>query len=85
MSNIITIGEDSISIGGIYEVSEALGCSKQQIYSLRLKPEFPAPIAKVAATPLWDMEEITLFKSGWVRRASKAPASDSAVTTDAWH
>lgn len=72
MSNTISIGNDTVTLGGIYEVSQALGCSKQQIYALRLKPEFPAPIAKVAATPLWDMEEVTIFKAGWVRRNKTA-------------
>jgi hypothetical protein len=55
-------------VGGTAEVAEVLNCPKQQIHALRKLSAFPKPIHKVAATPLWDLEQIRLFGSTWRRR-----------------
>ncbi len=56
------------SIGGTAEVAELLGCSRQQIWSLRRKPEFPQPVLTLSATPLWDLRAVKEFKTTWRRR-----------------
>ena len=56
------------NIGGTAEVSACLGCPKQQIHALRRRADFPKPIHKIAATPIWNLDEIRLFGATWVRR-----------------
>ncbi|NBQ47120.1 MAG: DNA-binding protein [Sphingobacteriia bacterium] len=46
------------NICGTAEVAEMLGIAKQRIHALRKNPEFPQPIIKIAATPIWDRLEI---------------------------
>jgi predicted DNA-binding transcriptional regulator AlpA len=62
---------DDIRIGGVYEVAETLGCAKQQIASLRRRSNFPQPVVLLAATPVWDLDEIEEFKQTWVRHGQR--------------
>ncbi len=55
-------------VGGTAEVAEVLNCPKQQIHALRKRPDFPKPIHRIAASPLWNLEDIRHFASSWVRR-----------------
>ena len=55
-------------LAGTSEVAELLGCHKQQLQKLRMRPEFPEPVITLAATPVWDMREVRRFKDGWRRR-----------------
>jgi len=57
-------------LGGTSEVAETLGCSPQQIYSLRKREDFPQPLCLLAATPIWDLRLIEEFKHSWRRRGS---------------
>jgi predicted DNA-binding transcriptional regulator AlpA len=59
---------DINNIGGTAEIAELLGCPKQQIHALRKQANFPKPIKVLAATPLWDLDDIRLFASFWQRR-----------------
>lgn len=63
---------DINNIGGTAEVAELLGCPKQQIYALRKRSGFPRPIKTLAATPLWDLDQIRNFAITWVRRKEQA-------------
>lgn len=55
-------------LGGTSEVAELLGCPPQQLYSLRHRQDFPQPLVKLKATPVWDLDEIAAFKLTWKRR-----------------
>lgn len=55
-------------IGGTAEVAAILGCPKQQIHALRKRADFPQPITKIAATPIWNLDDIRAFGGTWVRR-----------------
>lgn len=59
---------DANNIGGTAEIAELLGCPKQQIFALRKRKDFPKPIRILAATPLWDLDEIRVFATTWTRR-----------------
>lgn len=50
-----------MTLGGTAEVANLLGCRKTQIYALRQKPNFPKPIAILAATPVWDLRDFETF------------------------
>lgn len=60
---------------GTAEVAAILGCPKQQIYTLRKRKDFPQPIRTIAATPLWDSNEVSKFASTWVRRKKRVVES----------
>ena len=59
---------DITNIGGTSEVAELLGCPKQQIHALRKRANFPKPFKVLAATPLWDLDDIRSFATTWIRR-----------------
>lgn len=61
-------------LGGTAEVAEALGCPRQQVYSLRRRKDFPKPVHTVRATPLWFMGDIKVFALTWKRRKSSTKA-----------
>jgi len=70
--NPTTIEIDNVL--GTAEVAAVLECPKQQIYALRNGSAFPQPVRTLAATPLWDLNEILTFKASWKRRAPKVVA-----------
>jgi predicted DNA-binding transcriptional regulator AlpA len=51
------------NIIGFHEVAETLKVSKQRVYMLRQRSDFPKPITTLKATPLWDREAIVLYDS----------------------
>lgn len=55
-------------LAGTAEVAGVLGCAKQQVYKLRQRPDFPQPVATLAATPVWDLREVRDFRDIWKRR-----------------
>lgn len=59
---------DISNIGGTAEVANLLGCPKQQIHALRRRKDFPRPVCRIAASPIWDLNEIRKFGETWVRR-----------------
>lgn len=61
-------------LGGTSEVAEVLGCRKTQLYALRQRPDFPAPVLTLAATPVWFLEDIREFKDSWKRRSNSLTA-----------
>ena len=62
---------DINNIGGTAEVAELLSCPKQQIHALRKRADFPKPIRVLAATPLWNLDDIRTFATTWSRRKAK--------------
>lgn len=55
-------------LAGTAEVAKELSCPKQQIHALRRRKDFPQPVCKLAATPVWDLRDIRIFKERWRRR-----------------
>lgn len=62
------------SLGGIAEVAELLGVSRQRVASLRSRPGFPAPLAELAAGPIFDLESV----ERWAKSARRAPGRPRA-------
>lgn len=60
------------NIVGVHEAAVALGCAKQQIAALRKRPDFPAPVTVLAASPIWDLNDIEAFRNTWQRRSQRA-------------
>lgn len=59
------------NIGGTAEVADLLECPKQQVHSLRKNPKFPTPVRELAATPLWRLSDVSMFKETWKRRGPR--------------
>ena len=62
---------------GVTEVARELGVSRQRVSELRRAETFPAPIADLAAGPVWKGSSLRRFIEGWERRpGSVAPGSE---------
>jgi predicted DNA-binding transcriptional regulator AlpA len=61
---------------GTAEVATVLGVLKQRIHTLRKRADFPKPIATLAATPVWNKDDIEAFKVVW--RAPKQGTTTQA-------
>lgn len=63
---------------GLHEVAGFLGVSKQRVAELREREDFPAPLAQLAAGPVWAISSLKRFRAGWPRqpgRPRKRPAA----------
>lgn len=67
------------NIGGVSEVSELLGVSRQRVASLRSRPGFPEPLAELAAGPIFDLDAIRRWESSSKRRPGRPRRSKDRV------
>lgn len=58
---------------GVTEITEMLGISRQRLAVLRKRPEFPAPVARLMAGPVWRARDLSTFAEGWQRRPGRPP------------
>ena len=63
---------------GVSEVAHELGVSRQRVSELRRSEGFPAPIANLAAGPVWKGSSLRRFIDGWERRPGR-PRKDRAA------
>jgi hypothetical protein len=56
---------------GVTEVAGLLGVSKQRVSELRATVAFPAPIAELAAGPVWKERSLRRFVAGWERKPGR--------------
>jgi len=52
---------------GVTEIARLLGVSRQRVAQLRTRDDFPAPIAELAAGPVWTRSSLNHFVEGWSR------------------
>lgn len=62
-----------MKLAGVSEVAELLGVSKQRVTQLKQRPDFPCPIARLAAGPVWEEKQILQFQKAWNRAAGRRP------------
>lgn len=43
---------------GVAEVAKLLGVSRQRVQQLARRTDFPEPVARLAATPVWESEDV---------------------------
>ena len=63
---------------GVTEVAELLGVSRQRVAQLREREDFPAPVAELAAGPVWTRTNLTRFVEAWPRKPGR-PRSRGAA------
>jgi hypothetical protein len=56
---------------GVREIVALFGVSRQRVAELRSKPGFPAPVAELAAGPVWKVSSFTRFLQEWERRPGR--------------
>lgn len=69
-------------MGGVSEVAELLGVSRQRVSKLRERPDFPDPLGELAQGPIWDLEAIKRWHGSGLRQASAGrPRAEVAAGT----
>ncbi|MFF7158093.1 AlpA family phage regulatory protein [Streptomyces sp. NPDC008139] len=53
--------------GGLTEVGEILGVSRQRAYTLAKRQDFPVPVATSKAGRTWDLDVIEAWMANWDR------------------
>jgi predicted DNA-binding transcriptional regulator AlpA len=53
--------------GGLSEIGELLGVSRQRAYTLAKRADFPAPVATSRAGRTWDLAEVEAWETTWDR------------------
>lgn len=72
----------TVRMGGVTEVAELLGVSRQRLSKLRERPDFPDPIGNLAQGAVWDLDVIEAWHGAGNRssRAGRPKAADIART-----
>ena len=58
-----------VELVGTAEIAELLGVSRQRVHQLVSKPDFPRPLAVLAAGMIWRREDV----EEWARRTGRLP------------
>ena len=62
----------SIRLAGAHEIRELLGVSRQRVYQLAARPDFPEPVAILAQGKVWSIDDIEQWIADY--RAPRAEA-----------
>ena len=62
-------------LGGVSEVVERIGVSRQRLADIRIRPDFPVPVAELSNGPIWDLAEIDRWLASGVRRGPGRPSA----------
>jgi serine/threonine protein kinase len=76
MVDVMTTNMKQPRLGGVAEVAEELGVSRQQVAKLRQREDFPAPIASLSLGEVWDLDVIARWASSGLRRRAGRPGSE---------
>lgn len=59
---------------GAQEAAELLGLTRQALHSRRQAADFPAPVAQLAAGPVWERAQLVEYAAGRTRRFHERPS-----------
>jgi hypothetical protein len=59
---------------GVAELAEQLGVSRQRAWTVTGRPNFPKPVARLKATPVWTAGSVRRFLEAWPRKAGRPSA-----------
>jgi len=68
-----------MKLGGVSEIANVLGVSRQQVANLKERPDFPEPIAEIASGPIWDLDQFERWVSSGARRGPGRPSADEHI------
>jgi hypothetical protein len=78
------VNQEPEEYAGVSEVAALLNVSRQRVAELRAREDFPAPVAELAAGPVWRVTSLKRFLAEWPRkpgrprRAADSPESKPA-------
>jgi len=67
---------------GIGEIAAMLKISKQRVTTLSKRSDFPSPVQRLAAGPIYRKSDLSTFADGWQRKAGR-PRADSRPVASA--
>ena len=67
-----TLRSELVELVGTAEIAEMLGLSRQRVHQLTSKPDFPQPLAVLAAGVIWRREDV----EEWGRRTGRLPSGE---------
>lgn len=56
---------------GVSEIADLLKVSRQRVAELRTRADFPAPVAELAAGPVWSRSSLNRFVESWDRKPGR--------------
>ncbi len=56
---------------GVSELASVIGVSRQRVSELRTRGDFPAPVAELAAGPVWASSSLSRFLETWERKPGR--------------
>lgn len=62
-------------LAGGREVAEMLGVSKQRLHQLLGRDDFPDPVVRLAAGPVWLVSSVCAFERQWARKPGRPAAA----------
>lgn len=74
----LDLAREPETFAGLHEVAELLGVSKQRVSELRRRADFPAPVAVLAAGPVWAVSSLDRFLAGWHRQPGRPRSRPAA-------
>jgi hypothetical protein len=60
---------------GVAELAERLEVSRQRAWTITGRPDFPDPVARLRATPVWTAGSVRRFLDAWPRKTGRPSAS----------
>ncbi|MCQ3807492.1 MAG: serine/threonine-protein kinase [Acidimicrobiaceae bacterium] len=75
------ISSQDIRLGGVSEIAQELGLSRQRVSQLRESPGFPAAIGEISAGPIWDLNDVARWNTSGLRRSSGRPSNQDPLRT----
>jgi predicted DNA-binding transcriptional regulator AlpA len=70
---VIRMDGDFPRLVGAHEIRSMLGVSRQRVYQLAARPDFPKPIAHLAQGKVWSVDDIEAWMES--RRGVRRPPS----------
>lgn len=58
---------------GVAEIAAALGVTRQRAGQVTGRPDFPAPVIRLASGPAWTRAAVEEFEGRWARRRTGRP------------
>jgi len=56
---------------GVAELAERLDVSRQRAWTIAGRSDFPDPVARLKATPVWTVDSVRRFLASWPRKAGR--------------
>jgi len=67
---------------GLSEIAEILHVSRQRVFQLRERPDFPKPVAELRLGPVWSLPMLDRFISEWPRRVGRPAVWEEQLESD---